>query len=155
MYALKVVDKHLVLRHRLVGQLRQERNILDRCYHPGIARLHFTFQDDAAVYLGLELCPNGPPLENLSVAAHSCRGLFAMSVASRAALLSCLFGHIYDPASQHGLQLHLPQIFLLAAVSSQKLEPVSGFLQASCTIKYRQGRGCQRMWRVSMLRRSC
>ena len=60
-YALKVVDKHLVLRHRLVGQLRQERNILDRCCHPGIARLHFTFQDDAAVYLGLELCPNGPP----------------------------------------------------------------------------------------------
>ena len=60
-YALKVVDKHLVLRHRLVGQLRQERNILDRCCHPGIARLHFTFQDAAAVYLGLELCPNGPP----------------------------------------------------------------------------------------------
>ena len=60
-YALKVVDKHLVLRHRLVGQLRQERNILDRCAHPAVARLHFTFQDEGAVYLGLELCPNGPP----------------------------------------------------------------------------------------------
>ncbi len=59
-YALKVVDKHLVLRHRLVGQLRQERNILDRCAHPAVARLHFTFQDEGAVYLGLELCPNGP-----------------------------------------------------------------------------------------------
>ena len=65
-YALKVVDKHLVLRHRLVGQLRQERNILDRCAHPAVARLHFTFQDEGAVYLGLELCPNGPQQRLLS-----------------------------------------------------------------------------------------
>jgi 3-phosphoinositide dependent protein kinase-1 len=75
-YALKVVDKHLVLRHRLVGQLRQERNILDRCCHSGIVRLHFTFQDDAAVYLGLELCPNGlspPALVHLAVADRPCK----------------------------------------------------------------------------------
>ena len=69
-YALKVVDKHLVLRHRLVGQLRQERNILDRCAHDSVARLHFTFQDEGAVYLGLELCPNGP---RWLTPPHSCR----------------------------------------------------------------------------------
>lgn len=43
-YALKMVDKHLIVRHRMVGHIKQERNILDECDYPGIARLYFTFQ---------------------------------------------------------------------------------------------------------------
>ena len=58
-YALKVVDKHLVLRHRAVHRLKRERSILDRFTAPCVAQLYFTFQDEASVYLGLELCPNG------------------------------------------------------------------------------------------------
>ena len=43
-YAIKMVDKHLIVRHRMVGHIKQERNILDECDYPGIARLYFTFQ---------------------------------------------------------------------------------------------------------------
>ena len=58
-YALKVVDKHLVLRHKQANNIRTERALLDRLAHPGIVRLRFTFQDAASLYLGLDLCPNG------------------------------------------------------------------------------------------------
>lgn len=61
-YALKVIDKHLVLRHRMAHRVGRERNILDRCSCPAITTLYFTFQDDSSVYLGLELCPNGEAL---------------------------------------------------------------------------------------------
>ena len=43
-YAIKMVDKHLIVRHRMVGHIKQERNILDECDYPGIAKLYFTFQ---------------------------------------------------------------------------------------------------------------
>ncbi len=43
-YALKMVDKHLIVRHRMVAHIKTERNILDGCDFPGIARLYFTFQ---------------------------------------------------------------------------------------------------------------
>lgn len=43
-YALKMVDKHLIVRHRMVAHIKQERNILDECDYPGIAKLYFTFQ---------------------------------------------------------------------------------------------------------------
>ena len=58
-YALKAVDKHLVLRHKQANYIRAERALLDRLAHPGIVRLRFTFQDAASLYLGLDLCPNG------------------------------------------------------------------------------------------------
>ena len=58
-YALKAVDKHLVLRHKQTNYIRAERALLDRLAHPGIVRLRFTFQDAASLYLGLDLCPNG------------------------------------------------------------------------------------------------
>lgn len=43
-YAVKIINKHLVMRHKAVDYVRTERAILDRLDHPGIARLHFTFQ---------------------------------------------------------------------------------------------------------------
>ena len=58
-YALKVVDKHLVLRHKQAAYIRNERHLLDRLDDAGIVQLHFTFQDAANLYLGLDLCPNG------------------------------------------------------------------------------------------------
>lgn len=58
-YALKVVDKHLVLRHKQTKYVRRERNLLDSLEHPGVIHLHFTFQDEDSLFFGLELCPNG------------------------------------------------------------------------------------------------
>ena len=44
LFAVKMISKSLVLRHRAVEYVRNERNILDALDHPGIARLYFTFQ---------------------------------------------------------------------------------------------------------------
>eukprot|EP00803_Ostreobium_quekettii_P011462 evm.model.scf_1044.2 EVM.evm.TU.scf_1044.2 scf_1044:27425-30971(+) len=57
--ALKVVDKHLVQRNRLLEYVVRERRVLDRMDDQGVARLLFTFQDAAHLYFGLELCPQG------------------------------------------------------------------------------------------------
>jgi serine/threonine protein kinase len=48
-YALKIVDKALVLRHKMAAYVRSERLILDRMEYDGIARLFFTFQDAISV----------------------------------------------------------------------------------------------------------
>ena len=58
-YALKVVDKHLVLRNNYTEYIRTERKLLDRLDSPWIVNLHFTFQDAHSLYFVLELCPNG------------------------------------------------------------------------------------------------
>ena len=58
-YALKVVDKHLVLRNNYTEYIKTERKLLDRLDSPWIVNLHFTFQDVHSLYFVLELCPNG------------------------------------------------------------------------------------------------
>ncbi|EFN52977.1 hypothetical protein CHLNCDRAFT_36647 [Chlorella variabilis] len=58
-YALKVIDKQYIMRHRVVDYIRKERQILDALQYDGIAKLYFTFQDAYSLYLGLEYCPNG------------------------------------------------------------------------------------------------
>lgn len=63
------------------GCVSQERNILDQCDYPGIARLYFTFQDEASLYLGLELCHNGvcsASLSDFSDATCLCASLAAV-----------------------------------------------------------------------------
>lgn len=57
--ALKIMDKRYLLRHNMVEYIRQERGLMDRLRHPGIARLLFSFQDNLSLYLGIEHCPHG------------------------------------------------------------------------------------------------
>eukprot|EP00850_Spirogloea_muscicola_P008961 SM000049S16732 [mRNA] locus=s49:378172:380156:- [translate_table: standard] len=57
--ALKVLDKRHIVRERKVEYVKLERLILDQLAHPGVVRLLFTFQDDAALYMGLECCDGG------------------------------------------------------------------------------------------------
>ncbi|KAI8476065.1 MAG: 3-phosphoinoside dependent protein kinase [Monoraphidium minutum] len=54
-----MINKSLVVRNKVIDYIRNERTILDRLHHPGIAQLHFTFQDADSLYMGLEYCPNG------------------------------------------------------------------------------------------------
>lgn len=58
-YALKVVDKHLILKNKQTEHISNERKLLDSFDYEGIVHLHFTFQDADSLYFGLELCPNG------------------------------------------------------------------------------------------------
>lgn len=45
-YALKVMDKRHIMREKKVQYVKMERLILDQLDHPGVTRLHFTFQDN-------------------------------------------------------------------------------------------------------------
>lgn len=58
-YALKVVDKNLILRNNCTGYIQTERKLLDRLDSPWIVNLYFTFQDAHSLYFVLEMCPNG------------------------------------------------------------------------------------------------
>ena len=61
-YALKIVEKQLVLKHKVAHHVQRERRILDAINHPGVVRLHFTFQDSQHIYFGLEPLLNGMPI---------------------------------------------------------------------------------------------
>lgn len=58
-FAIKIIDKHLVMRHKQIKYIKNERFLLDKINYEGISDLYFTFQDQDSLYLGLELCPNG------------------------------------------------------------------------------------------------
>jgi 3-phosphoinositide dependent protein kinase-1 len=44
-YAIKMMNKHLIMRNKMVDYIKNERAILDKLDDAGIAKLHFTFQD--------------------------------------------------------------------------------------------------------------
>ena len=44
-YAVKIVDKYFVNKHKQTHRIVLERHILDRLNDAGIVKLHFTFQD--------------------------------------------------------------------------------------------------------------
>ncbi|KZS98380.1 kinase-like protein [Sistotremastrum niveocremeum HHB9708] len=61
-YAIKIVDKRHLMREGKVNTAHAEKNALTKLGlkpHPGIIRLHWTFQDEWSLYFVLELAPNG------------------------------------------------------------------------------------------------
>jgi 3-phosphoinositide dependent protein kinase-1 len=44
-YALKIMDKHHIVKENKTAYVKLERIVLDQLDHPGIVRLFFTFQD--------------------------------------------------------------------------------------------------------------
>ena len=58
-YALKVINKKHILRHKVAHQVQRERLLLSQLDYDGIIKLFFTFQDAHSLYMALEYCPNG------------------------------------------------------------------------------------------------
>merc|ERR1719163_1766716 len=58
-FALKVLDKAQLIKHRVEHQLRREIEIQSHCRHVNILRLYNFFHDEKRVYLMLELAPGG------------------------------------------------------------------------------------------------
>lgn len=58
-FALKVLDKHQLIKHRVEHQLRREVEIQSHCRHVNILRLYTYFHDEKRVYLCLEMAPGG------------------------------------------------------------------------------------------------
>jgi len=58
-FALKVLDKVQLIKHRVEHQLRREIEIQSHCRHVNILRLYHFFHDESRVYLMLEMAPGG------------------------------------------------------------------------------------------------
>lgn len=58
-FALKVLDKQQLIKHRVEHQLRREIEIQSHCRHVNILRLYSFFHDAKRVYLMLEMAPGG------------------------------------------------------------------------------------------------
>eukprot|EP00438_Fugacium_kawagutii_P002714 Skav222416 [mRNA] locus=scaffold2890:31215:42729:+ [translate_table: standard] len=58
-FALKVLDKRQLIKHRVEHQLRREIEIQSHCRHVNILRLYTFFHDQPLVYLCLEMAPGG------------------------------------------------------------------------------------------------
>merc|ERR1712176_1166403 len=59
LFALKVLDKAQLLKHKVEHQLRREIEIQSHCRHVNILRLYNYFHDEKRVYLMLETAPGG------------------------------------------------------------------------------------------------
>ncbi len=60
LFALKIVDKHLAVKHDIVDQVFLERRLHEELNEEVcVARLWFTFKDDDNLYFGLEPCLHG------------------------------------------------------------------------------------------------
>lgn len=58
-FALKVLDKQQLIKHRVEHQLRREIEIQSHCRHVNILRLYSFFHDEKRIYLMLEMAPGG------------------------------------------------------------------------------------------------
>ncbi|RUP00486.1 hypothetical protein BC936DRAFT_140723 [Jimgerdemannia flammicorona] len=58
-YAIKILDKKHIIRHKKVKYVDIEKNTLNRMNHPGIVRLYWTFHDQQQLYFVLDLARNG------------------------------------------------------------------------------------------------
>lgn len=59
-YAIKILDKHHIIKEKKVKYVGIEKDTLNRLNdHPGIVRLYYTFQDERSLYFVLDLASNG------------------------------------------------------------------------------------------------
>eukprot|EP00927_Polykrikos_kofoidii_P072791 TRINITY_DN68889_c0_g1_i1.p1 TRINITY_DN68889_c0_g1~~TRINITY_DN68889_c0_g1_i1.p1 ORF type:complete len:364 (-),score=79.18 TRINITY_DN68889_c0_g1_i1:41-1132(-) len=64
-FALKVLDKAQLIKHKVEHQLRREIEIQSHCRHVNILRLYGYFHDAKRVYMMLEMAPGGELYELL------------------------------------------------------------------------------------------
>lgn len=59
-YAIKIIEKRVLMREGKAKQAHTEKNVLARLRgNAGLVRLHYAFQDEANLYFVLEYCPGG------------------------------------------------------------------------------------------------
>eukprot|EP00761_Pharyngomonas_kirbyi_P001776 gb/GECH01001780.1/.p1 GENE.gb/GECH01001780.1/~~gb/GECH01001780.1/.p1 ORF type:complete len:408 (+),score=107.00 gb/GECH01001780.1/:1-1224(+) len=59
-YAVKIIEKELLVRHEKQSTIRMEKEVLNKLRnHPNIVNLYATFQDKENLYFVLELAPGG------------------------------------------------------------------------------------------------
>jgi len=58
-YAIKIIEKALVVKLNKQKYVVTERDILCACNHPNIVKLYYTFRSESSLHYVLELCPGG------------------------------------------------------------------------------------------------
>jgi len=58
-FAIKVIEKALVVKLNKQKYVVTERDILSACNHPNIVKLYYTFRSETSLHYVLELCPGG------------------------------------------------------------------------------------------------
>lgn len=74
LFALKVLHKSQLIKHRVEHQLRREIEIQSHCRHVNILRLYSFFYDENRVYLMLEMAPGGELYGLLQAFNHGMAG---------------------------------------------------------------------------------
>ena len=90
-FALKTVQKRLVMMARQVEQITLERSINLTCAHPFVVGLFCSFHDRKRIYLGIELAPGG---ELCTLLDEKPDGLSAAETAFYAAGVGMAIAHI-------------------------------------------------------------
>lgn len=62
-YAMKIVEKKFVEKHRKTAVVMMERNCLMRLNHPNIVKLHAAFRNKRFLFFALDLCQKGNLLD--------------------------------------------------------------------------------------------
>jgi len=62
-YAMKIIEKKFVERHKKTAVVMMERNVLMRLSHPNVVKLHVAFRNEKFLFFGLDLCENGTLLD--------------------------------------------------------------------------------------------
>ena len=66
LYAMKVLNKSLIMNQNIVKYAMTERNVLSITSHPFIVKLNYAFQTPDKLFLILDYCPGGDLAEHLS-----------------------------------------------------------------------------------------
>lgn len=59
-YALKILSKATIVEKKQTEHTKSERLILQKINYPFLAQLHFAFQTERSLYLGMEFYAGGP-----------------------------------------------------------------------------------------------
>ncbi|CAE7878184.1 aurK, partial [Symbiodinium microadriaticum] len=65
-WAVKKIPKSLVQQHSLTEQMQREITIMRSLRHQNIVELHFSFEDDSHIFLGMEFAEGGGMFDLLS-----------------------------------------------------------------------------------------
>ena len=76
-FAMKIVEKKFIERHKKIAVVMMERNVLMRLSHPNVVKLHVAFKNDRFLFFGLDLCQKGTLLGLIVARRKECeaRGL--------------------------------------------------------------------------------
>jgi serine/threonine protein kinase len=58
-FALKTLNKAAIIERNVVAMIMRERNLLAKLQCPQLVNMHYAFQDEASLFLALDLCLGG------------------------------------------------------------------------------------------------